>query len=360
MSESGRTRDMRDKGSERGSAGLSERQQMVLGAVVSAYVGEASPVGSSMLSHLLPVPLSSASIRNTLFELTELGLVSKPHASAGRVPTGRGLRLFVDELLALRDLADYEKRDLAGAMEETRTEIAFRVASQLLSRRTGQLGFVVAPRLERVVLRHVSLVRLSSRSLLVVLVSQTGTALRRVLDDDGHTGQAELDGMSALLNELARGRTLREVRDVLARDVHALRSKADQLFARAVEIGARALAVEPSEPDELVVASWLALLGQPEFRDLDQVRRILEAMETQERLVEILDEILPDHGVCVAFGEEVGEPALRCCALVAAPYGDASRPLGALGVIGPSRMDYARVIPLVEYLSTLVTEKLSE
>ena len=353
LPESGRTR-------AKASAGLSGRQEMVLRAVVSAYVGEASPVGSSTLSHLLPVPLSSASIRNTMAELVELGLLAKPHASAGRVPTGRGLRLFVDELVPRRDLADYEKRDLAGAMEETRAEIALRVASQLLSRRTGQLGFVVAPRVDRVVLRHVSLVRLSSRSLLVVLVSRTGAALRRVLDDDGHTDQAELDRMSALLNERVRGRTLRAVRDQLAHEARTLRSRADALLARAVEIGARALALEPMDPDELVVASWLALLGQPEFRDLDQVRRILEAVETQERLVEILDEILPGHGVCVAFGEEVGEPALRCCALVAASYGDASDPLGALGVIGPSRMDYARVIPLVEYLSTLVTEKLSE
>lgn len=353
MPESGRT-------GAKGSAGLSERQGMVLRAVVSAYVGEASPVGSSTLSHLLPVPLSSASIRSTMVELVELGLLSKPHASAGRVPTGLGLRLFVDELVPRRDLADYEKRDLAGAMEESRAEIALRVASQLLSQRTGQLGFVVAPRVERLVLRHVSLVRLSSRSLLVVLVSRTGAALRRVLDDDGRTDQAELDRISSQLNALVRGQTLREVRDRLARDARTLRSRADQLLARVVEIGARALPLEPADPDELVVASWLALLGQPEFRDLEQVRRILEAVETQERLVEILDEILPAEGVRVAFGEEVGEPALRSCALVAASYGDASQPLGALGVIGPSRMDYARVIPLVEYLSTLVTEKLSE
>jgi heat-inducible transcriptional repressor len=342
------------------AAGLSERQAMVLRAVVSAYVGEASPVGSATVSHLLAVPLSSASIRATMAELAELGLLSKPHASAGRVPTGRGLRLFVDELVPRRDLADYEKRDLAGALEESRAEAALRVASQLLSQRTGQLGFVVAPRLERVVLRHVSLVRLSSRNLLVVLVSRTGAALRRVLDDDGRTDQVELDRMSSHLNGVVRGRTLREVRDHLARGARALRSHADELLARALEIGVRTVAAEPSDPDELVVASWLALLGQPEFRDLEQVRRILEAVETQERLVEILDEILPTQGVRVAFGEEVGEPTLRACALVAAPYGDASQPLGALGVIGPSRMDYARVIPLVGYLSTLVTEKLSE
>lgn len=333
---------------------------MVLRAVVSAYVGEASPVGSSTLSHLLPVPLSSASIRNTLAELAELGLLSKPHASSGRLPTDRGLRLFVDELLPLRDLAEYEKRDLADTMEETRAEIALRVASQLLSERTGQLGFVVAPRVDRVVLRHVSLVRLSTRSLLVVLVSQTGAALRRILDDDGRADQAELDRMAALLNDYVRGRTLREVRDLLAREAHALRSQADRVLARAVALGTRALALEPSDPAELVVASWLALLGQPEFRDLEQVRRILEAVETQERIVEILDEMLPGQGVRVAFGAEVGEPALRSCALVAAPYGELSHPLGALGVIGPSRMDYARIIPLVEYLSTLVTGKLCE
>jgi heat-inducible transcriptional repressor len=334
---------------------LSERQQMVLRAVVTAYVGEALPVGSATLSSLLPVPLSSASVRNTMSELTSLGLIEKPHPSAGRVPTEHGLRLFVEELLDLRRLGRYEMRDLADSLEETDAGGVVRAASQLLSERTRQLGFVMTPRLEHVVLEHVSLVRLTSRRLLVVLVSRSGTATRRILEDDGSADQAELDRMAVMLNERVRGLTLQEVRDQLAREARRLRSQADRLLARAL--------AQAADAAELVVASWLALLDQPEFHDLDRLRQVLEALQTQARLVEILDELLPrgcGGRVRVAFGDEIGEPGLRHCALVAASYGREGTPLGVLGVIGPSRMDFARVIPLVGYLSTLVTEKFCE
>ena len=334
---------------------LSERQQMVLRAVVTAYVGEALPVGSATLSHLLPVALSSASVRNTMAELTSLGLIEKPHPSAGRVPTERGLRVFVEELLDPHRLGRYEMRDLADSLELEEAGDVVRVASKLLSERTRQLGFVMTPRLEHVALEHVSLVRLTSRRLLVVLVSRSGAATQRIVADDGRADQAELDRMTVVLNERVRGLTLQQLRDRLAREARSLRSQADRLLARVL--------AQATEDAELVVASWLALLDQPEFHDLDRVRQVLETLQTQERLMEILDELLPgDAGlrVRVAFGEEIGEPGLRHCALVAAPYGREGAPLGVLGVIGPSRMDFARVIPLVGYLSTLVTEKFCE
>jgi heat-inducible transcriptional repressor len=331
---------------------------MVLRAVVASYVGEASPVGSTTLVHLLPVALSSASVRNTMGELTRLGLIEKSHPSAGRVPTEQGLRVFVDDLVDPRCLGDYEKRDLAGTLEEIGSDSVMQVASRLLSERTRQLGFVMAPRIEHVVLRHVSLVRLTSRRLLVILFSGSGAAYRRVLWADGAADQADLDRMAATLNERVVGRTPRQVRDRLAREARALRSRANRLVERAVLLGTRAFSPVSDDPADLVISSWLALLDQPEFHDLDRVRQILEAVETKERLVAVLDEMLEGEGVRVAFGDEVGEPSLRHFALVAAPYGEAESPLGALGVIGPSRMDYARVIPLVEYLSTLVTEKL--
>jgi heat-inducible transcriptional repressor len=339
-------------------APLSDRQRLVLRAVVTTYVGERGPVGSQTLSYLLPIPLSSASIRNTLAELTGLGLVEKPHTSAGRVPTEPGLRLFVDELLDPRDLGDYEKRELADRLGAAVQPELLRAASRLLSERTRQLGFVVAPRLERLPLSHVSLVRLAGRRLLVVLVAESGAVTQRVVEDDG-AAAPELERMARLLNDRVAGQTLGEVRERLAREARRLREKADRILARALAVGARALE-RSVDAGDLVVASWLALLDQPEFRDLERIRGLLAAVETQERLLAVLDEILPTAGVRVAFGEEVGEPVLRECALVAAPYGEPGALAGVLGVIGPRRMDYARVIPLVGYLSTLVTERLGE
>lgn len=335
---------------------LTDRQRVVLRAVVGAYVGEAAPVGSATIACLLPVKLSAASVRNTMHELSELGLIEKPHHSSGRVPTERGLRLFVDHLLGLAPLADYAKRALATSFDGVDAVAAVQLASRLLSDHSGQLGFVTRPRLESAVLRHVSLVRLSRERLLVVLVSRAGQAHQRVIEDPDGSDQAELDHMAALLSERVVGRTLREVRETLAREMRELRSQAGRLVDRALHLGLRALEARPEDGADLVIATRLALLDQPEFQQPERIRELFEAIETQVWLVEVLDRLL-DAEVSVAFGEELEEPALRRCALVVAPYGSDVPPLGAIGVIGPRRMDFARVIPLVSYCSRLVTEK---
>jgi heat-inducible transcriptional repressor len=311
-----------------------------------------------MISVLLPVNLSSASVRNTLAELSELGFVEKPHASAGRVPTERGLRIYVDELLDLQDLADYEIRNLTGTVEDAKVGGVAQVASRLLSERTQQLGFVLPPRLDRMVLKHVSFVRLSTERVLAILVSSDGRAYQRVIEDRGDVGQLKLDRMAADLNGRIAGKSLAEVRRFLIRETEALRSHAERLLAQAIRLGAEVDAGELGDEVDLVIATRLALLDQPEFRDPDRIRKLFGAIEEKQRLVEILDRVMEDRGVKVAFGDEVNEPALRNCALVAAPYGEQLTPAGVLGVIGPSRMNYARVIPLVEFLSQLLTERL--
>ena len=338
---------------------LSERQAAVLRAVVASYVGEGAPIGSRTLSHLLPVPLSAASIRNTLGELTELGLVEKPHASSGRVPTEQGLRRFVDELMAPGALAASQMRELAYQLDQAPGEGVVSRASELLSQHTRQLGFVVAPRLERVVLRHVSVVRLSSERLLVVLVTETGAAHRRVIEDVHGLSQAELDRIASLLIERVAGHTLAETRTILIREARALRREASALLVRALELGTRALAGQVGDAD-LVIQTRLALLDQPEFSDPQRLKDLFQAIETKERLLDVLDDVVGAEGVSVGIGDELEDPGLHHCALVASHYGEgtAGEPLGALGVIGPSRMDFARVIPLVGYLSELVTGKL--
>lgn len=335
---------------------LSERQALVLRALVSAYVAEAGPVASETLRVLMPVALSSASVRNTLGELDARGLVEKPHRSAGRVPTEQGLRLYLDRLLGPGRLGPWERRELAGALEESGGDVV-RGASELLSERTRQLGFVVAPRLDRLVLRHVTLVRLSADRVLAVLVSSAGTVYQRAIEEPGEGDQRELERLAQMLNERAAGRTLAEVRRLLEAEAGALRSRAHRLAQRALRLGALVDAPEVAEGD-LVIASRRALLEQPELRDPERIRQLFEAVEAKERVLEMLDRVLRDRGVRVTLGAEMADPDLRSFALVTAPYGDAGHPLGVLGVIGPSRMNYARVIPFVDCLSRLVTEQL--
>lgn len=342
------------------SDAITERRAAVLRAVVASYVGAAAPVGSQMIANLLPVPLSSASVRNTLAELTQLGLVEKPHRSSGRVPTEAGLRVFIDELLEPADLPRFEQRDIDYAFETAEADGVAAAASRLLSRYTRQLGFVLAPRADRAVLRHVSLVRVSSDRLLVVLLSDTGV-VRRVIDSDPDLDQAQLDRMATLLSERVAGRTLHSVRAFIERERRDLQREANAMLARALELGRRALAETVSEPADLIIETRLTLLDQPEFSDPRRLRDLFEALETKTRLLEVLDDVIKPDGVSVAIGEELDDPALRRCALVVSPYGggEGREPLGMLGVIGPSRMDFARVISLVDYLSQGVTGKLS-
>ncbi|MCP4037690.1 MAG: heat-inducible transcription repressor HrcA [bacterium] len=344
---------------------LSDRQARVMRAVVGAYVGAAAPVGSATISSLLSTPLSSASIRTTMAELAELGLIEKPHSSAGRVPTEMGLRLFIDHLLQPREVAMEQQRRLRHDFEETDLDGAMRVVSQFLSDNTQQLGFVLLPRLEHVRLRHISLIRLATDRVLAVLVTESGRTFHRVIEDRDGGPQRELDRIAPLLGEFIVGRTLPEVRNAIANESVLLRAQAGSLLARAVSIGQRSLEVVPDLDDgtDLVVATRLALLEQPEFHDTKRLRELFAAMEDNEKLVALMEGLLEGKGVKVALGDELAEPGLQHCALVSSPYGacdDAPGAQGLVGVIGPSRMDYPRVIPLVSMCSRLVAEKFNE
>jgi len=372
---------------------LSERQRRVLRALVAAFVGEAAPVGSKTLSHLLAFNLSAASIRNTMSELSEMGLIEKPHASAGRVPTEHGMRVFVDHLVPTEEVASSERRALRqGLEEESDAEGVIQTTSQLLSQLTRQLGFVVSPKLARVQLRHLSLVRLSRRRILVMLISEAGQIHRRSIDDLESGDQAELDRITAILNERVTGHTLDELVVLLRQEAVRMRARAEDAIARAIRLGERALALtaEIDDSGDLIIATHMALLDQPEFGDPERLRELFGAIETKEKLLELFERVLESEahyseahhsethyggGVRVALGEELAEPGLRHCALVAAPYGGgpataldaamhesqgARGSLGVLGVIGPSRMNYARIIPLVGFCSRLVTEKINE
>ena len=355
---------------------LGERQRMVLRAVVTAYVADAQPASSGTVSHLLPVPLSSASIRNTMSDLEKIGMIEKPHASAGRVPTEAGLRFFVDQLMDSADLTHYERLTLTNECDSVGAESVMSWVSALLSSRTHQLGFVMSPRVDRMRMRHVSLVRVATDQLLIVLVPEVGPVQQHVMRERGKNDQADLDAMAARLTERLAGRTLLELRAILEMELSRLRIEAENLLTRALSLGLRVLEEPAVRELELVVTNHTALLSQPEFHDPDRLRGILRAVEDNERLLEVVGNILDrsESAVSVSLGDDLEGANLRECALVAVPYGRAGQAeegddesphvqgkaaLGALGVIGPHRMDYARVISLVGFCSELVTAKLN-
>lgn len=345
-----------------GGTPLSERQAMVLRALVAAYVGQAGPVASGTLAQLLPTSLSPASVRNTLAELHEAGLIDKAHASAGRVPTPEGLGLFVDQLLEVGPLGPHQQRLLAREFEGIGADAAPRQASQVLSAHTRQLGFVVAPRVEQLRLRTLHLVPVAERRVLAVLVTEQGGLIERTIDHAEPLAARDLERIRAHLAERVEGHSLVELRRLLEQERRQLRGEADAFLRQAWALGLEACqggATTPSE--DLVIATRLALLDQPEFSDPGRIRGLFAALETNQRLLALLRKIAHADsgsrgvGLAISLGAELGEPALRDCALVSVPYGEAD---GALGVIGPQRMDYGRVIPLVRYCSELMTRKL--
>lgn len=341
---------------------LSRRQQQVLEVVATGYLYDGSSSASSNVARLVPGKISPASVRATMAELTEMGLLEKRHASAGRIPSERGLRHFVETLMRPGELADWDRRVLTSALDAlpaVAPDTALRQTTDVLSSHTGQLGFVLTPGIGAVPVRHVSLVRVSCERLLAVVVSRSGQAHQRVIEDPGAGDQAELDRMAALLNERVADHTLAEIRRRLSRDLEQLRGQADRLVARALTLGLR-ICEDPEEAFDLVLATRLALLENPEFQDPEHVRELLEALEAQEQLAEVLDRILGSDDVSVTFGADLAAAGLHRCALIAAPYrdGETGSLEGAVGVIGPSRMDYGRIIPLVGYCSRLLTEKL--
>jgi heat-inducible transcriptional repressor len=345
-------------------AELSERQAMVLRALVAAYVGQAGPVASHTLSLLMPIPLSSASIRNTLSELHEAGLIDKAHASAGRVPTELGLSVFIDHLLELADLGPHHQRLLDRALEGVDAAETPRQASHLLSEYTRQLGFVVAPRVEHQRLRMLHLVPVSTERVLVVLITQNGGVIERLIEEVEPIPRRDLERIGSLLAERVRGRTLVGLRELLESERQHLRGEADDLMQRAWALGLSACKTQNDE--DLIIATRLALLDQPEFSDSGRIRGLFAALETNQRLLDLLRQIAQADsgetrvGLTMSLGTELGEPSLRDCVLMAVPYGmpAESGALGVLGVIGPQRMDYGHVIPLVSYCSELVTRKL--
>ncbi len=343
---------------------LSERQAMVLRALVSTYVDRASPVASQALAQEMPTPLSSASIRNTLAELQESGLVEQAHASAGRVPTPLGMRTFIDHLLEPRDLGIDDQQRLDRALEGVDTTETPRLAAQALSDHTRQLGFVVPPRVEHLPLRTLHLVPISSGRVLAVLVAENGGVIQRIVPHEEKLSRRELEQIGRMLAERVAGRTLVGLRRCLEAERERLRGEADDLLRCAWTLGLGACDGEPGE--DLVIATRLALLDQPEFSDPERIRGLFSALETNERLLDLLRQIAQSDrgavrvGLSMSLATELGEPSLRDCALVAVAYGSPADhgALGVLGVIGPQRMDYGRVIPLVSYCSELVTRKL--
>jgi len=330
---------------------LPARFAEVLLAVLRGYVESGQPVGSRGALDLGGLPISPASVRSAMVELMELGLLEQPHTSAGRVPTDAAFRLWVEQLRREPRSDARVPARLARGLAEPRdsSAAALQHAADLLTEATGQLGFSLAVESDELRLVQVHFVRVSSERVTALLVSDAGAVRTRLLDERD-TDQRRLDRMSAELSRLVAGLTLEEARARLSDEIDGDRQRRDALWRETLALGARGLEAGAPAAAELYVGDRSRLLDQPEFADGERLREVLRALEEKQRMLGLLDKLISAGGVRVAIGQELGDPGVARCAVVAEQLGPL--PLRGLGVIGPVRMRYDRIIPMVRYVSS--------
>lgn len=334
---------------------LSERSREILRAIVEAYVETGEPVGSRTISRKLGLTLSPATIRNVMADLEESGLLYAPHTSAGRLPTDLGLRLFVHGLLEIGSLTQEERASIDGQCRAAGKSLAevLEQATEMLSGLSHCAGLVVAPKAERP-LKHIEFVRLGPERALVVLVTEGGLVENRIIDLPlGMPSSALVEAGNYLTQRLV-GRTLSEAREQILTELEASRAELDQLTGKLVEQG---LAIWGGVRGGAVIVKGQSRLLEDvtALSDLERVRALLTALDARESMVKLLDATHRGDGVQIYIGAENELFSLAGCSVVFAPYRDGREQIvGAIGVVGPTRMNYARIIPMVDYTAKVI------
>ncbi len=335
---------------------LDDRSKLLLKALVERYIADGQPVGSRTLAKAAGLELSPATIRNVMSDLEELGLIASPHTSAGRIPTARGYRLFVDTMLTVRRDALTPVPDIATpGIESGQPQRVISHAAQMLSSLSQFVGVVMAPR-RASVFRHIEFLSLSDRRVLVILVSPDGDVQNRIIHTQVNFTQTQLLEAANFLNAHYAGLAMEEVRARLKTELEVLRGEIAGLMQAAVEIGADTDAAQ----DEVVVSGERNLLSVSEFSsDMGNLRRLFDLFEQKTQLVRLLDVSTQADGVRIYIGGESQVVPFEDLSVVTAPYEVDGQVVGTLGVIGPQRMSYERMIQIVDVTAKLVSNALS-
>ncbi len=338
-------------------AELSPRAQKLLRVLIERYVKEGTPVGSRTLARDGGLELSPATIRNVMADLEALGLVAAPHTSAGRVPTPLGYRVFVDSLMRVRPLTTRAVRELETQLASESGDTASLVssASSLLSQFTQMAGVVTVPRAERVTLRQIEFLPLGDQRVLAILVINAAEVQNRILQTSREYTRDELTRAANFINSKCAGMELSAIRGVIVEELERARASMNQAMIDVVSIAQTALDAEKPAEAEYIMAGETNLMGFSELSDVEKLRRLFDAFNQKRDLLDLLDRSIEASGVQIFIGEESGYQILDDCSVVASPYAIDDEVVGVLGVIGPTRMAYDRVIPVVDITAKLLS-----
>ncbi len=334
---------------------LNERSQNILEAIVEDYISSAEPVGSRAITKRHSFNLSPASVRNVMSDLEEMGFLCSPHTSAGRVPTEKGFHYYIDSLLQVRDLSKEEETRLRQnyRFQGMKMEDIMQEVGRVMSGLSNYTGLVMAPKFASTVFRQIEFVRLSHGRLLVIYVSETGLVQNKVIEGVPDLSSHELEQISNYLNHELTGLSIQDVREKIARELQTERSNYDRLQKQALSLSSTALQDEAG--DLIFVSGTSLMLEQPEFSTPDQMKRIIKTLESKSTLIELLDQSQTAQGVQIFIGSQSQHVEIEGCSLVTSSFSNKKGAIGTLGVIGPVRMPYSEVIPIVDFTAQLVS-----
>ncbi|HVC00594.1 MAG TPA: heat-inducible transcriptional repressor HrcA [Steroidobacteraceae bacterium] len=346
---------------EPGEEALTERAQLLLKALIENYIREGQPVGSRTLSRDSGLSLSSATIRNVMADLESLGFVASPHTSAGRVPTQKGYRFFVDTLLRLQPPASGEIEEIERRLVEDAAagRSLVQSASQMLSSVTHMAGLVTLPNPKYVALSQIEFFGLSDNRALAIMVMNDREVQNRIVQLDRHYSAEELRRAANYLNEAFAGRSLPEVRALLLAQLQDTQQHMNRLMLDAIQVARKVFDRPDESPVEYVIAGETNLMGFAELSNIERLRRLFEAFNEKHDILHLLDGCLHAEGIQIFIGQESGYQILDHFSVVAAPYVVDKQVIGVLGIIGPTRMAYQRVIPIVDVTAKLLGSALN-
>lgn len=338
---------------------ISERASILLKTLVEHHIQDGQPVGSSTLLKVAGLPVSAATIRNVMSDLEERGYLHSPHTSAGRVPTALGYRLFVDTLLQIQAPEDDAVSALRAELnpDKSATELV-QAASSLLSNITAQAGLVTVPRQEANQLRQVEFLPLSGNRVLVILVVNEREVQNRIIHTQRPFTEVQLRDAAAMVNQRYAGQALNQVKERILREMREARSQIDSYLEDSLDLASKALDQE-GDGEECMMVGESRLLGSATAEEMPTLRDLFESFEQKKDLLHLLERSTRAEGVQIFIGEEAGYDVFGNYSVVTAPYNDGFRTLGVLGVIGPKRMEYARVIPIVDVTARMLSSALS-
>jgi heat-inducible transcriptional repressor len=333
-----------------------ERAQFLLRILIQRFIRDGQPVGSRTLSRDAGVDLSPATIRNVMSDLETMGFVSAPHTSAGRVPTPRGYRLFVDTLVRYKPPNEGEIRRLQSQLSETQDDPNALVSSvsSLLSRITSLAGVVSVPKGHHATLRQIEFLSLSDNRVLAILVINDREVQNRILHTDQPHSSSELQRAANFINENYAGADLQEIRERMLADLEKTRDSMNQAMLDIIAVARSVMEGATKPQSEYVVAGETNLMDFAELSDVDTLRRLFDAFSRRRFMLDLLDRSISASGVQIFIGEESGVQILDDCSVITAPYRTGDDGIGVLGVIGPTRMAYDRVVPIVDITAKLL------